>query len=180
MEEKLKKHRLKNRFLRIERKVNKYITKIERGYISKFSNKFLIIQESDDFEFKGFSIFKLNTIISLRFNKYDKFYDEIMKSECVKINIDNKGSINIDNWNSIFNSLSKDGRHVIIECEKPKDDLFIIGKIINVNKKSVDVKYFDAAGVWDKKLTKVRYKQITKILFHDRYIDVMSKYLKPE
>ena len=38
--------------------------------------------------------------------------------------------------------------------------------------------YFDAAGFLDERPTKVKFSDITLVLFDDRYIDFFSKYLR--
>ena len=67
---------------------------------------------------------------------------------------------------------------IIVECENQKNSSFTIGEVSRVTNKSVSILYFDAEGFRDEEPTKIKFKNITKIMFVDRYIDVFSKYTR--
>ena len=69
---------------------------------------------------------------------------------------------------------------MITECQKENDGRFIIGPIERSNKKSLEIRYFDATGYLEKKLTKLKFKDITTIQIDTRYLNYFSKYLRGE
>lgn len=178
IQKKIERNYREKRFSRITRKISKKEIAINRGYILDYSNDFILMQEESDFMLLGFWIFESSKITNFRYNKNDKYYDKILESEGLKNDLKIKTKVNLENWETIFISLKKAKKHIIVECENPKIDEFIIGEIINIKPKSVSILYFNAEGVLDKKPTEVKFKNITKVTFDDRYIDIFSKYLR--
>lgn len=166
------------RFSRITRKISKKETVINRGYILDCSDSFFMMRGTENFRLSDFWIFESSKITNFRYNKNDKYYDFIMDSEGLKNDFKIKTKVNLRSWETIFTSLKNAKNNIIVECENPKIDEFIIGEITDVKSKSVSVLYFNAEGILDKKPTRVKFKNITKVTFDDRYIDVFSKYLR--
>lgn len=137
-----------------------------------------MLQETDNFKVFGFNIFPVFQITDIRYNKSDMYYDKIMLWENEKKEIALKTKVNLTNWKTIFKTFQKQKKNVIVECENPKIDSFTIGIIERVTDKSVFVLYFDSKGFIDENPTKIKYKDISKVTFDDRYIDVFSKYLR--
>lgn len=95
------------------------------------------------------------------------------------MNLIGKPSINcVDNWENVLMELYNLGKNIIVECESKESEEFYIGKIINVDKKSLSLLYFNGAGEWDEKPIEILLKDITSINFDSKYINLMSKYLK--
>lgn len=151
---------------------------ISRGYIVDFSNNFVVIQETDDFKLMGFNVLPLKDFKTIRYNNNDRYYDKIMSLENQKNDIGIKTKIELTEWKTIFNSLRKAKKNIIIECENPEIDSFIIGPIKRITDKNVYIQYFNALGYLDEKYTKIEYENISKITFDDRYIEIFSKYLR--
>lgn len=170
----LKRHYKKKLYCRLTRKVGKF-EGITRGYIVGVSKDFVLLQESDDFKLYGYVIIPRYSIIHFRYNKFDKKYQQILEAEKVKLKFNY--TIDLKSWKSICKDLKKTKLTVISECEHPKLDYFCIGKIKKVNKKSLSIRYFDAAGILDKDNTEHKYKEISKLRFDDHYANVFSKYL---
>ncbi len=178
MKDKIKDFYDNQKFARITRKVAEDCDEISRGYIVDFSNDFVVIQECDDFRLLGFNIFPLNDFKEIRFNNNDKYYDKIMSFENEKKNIGIKTKVDLTDWKSVFYSLKKNKKNVIVECENPKIGSFTIGPIKRITDNNVFIQYFNAAGFLEDKPTKIEFDNITKIMFDDRYIDVFSKYTR--
>lgn len=178
IKDKIKKQYKKKRLSKITRRVSKKSHEISSGYIVDYSKDFVILQETDNFQILGFNILPIKDFSKVRYNKYDKYYDKIMTLENEKEKIGLKTKINLSDWSSIFKTLKKNGINVIAECENPKIGSFTIGEITKVTNKSVSIRYFDATGFLNENPTKLRFKNITKVTFNDRYIDIFSKYLR--
>ncbi len=178
IEKRLKKHLDKKRFARVSRSISKNRLEISRGFILDYSDELILLQGTDDFQIQGFVVFEKAAIKEIRYNKNDKYYDKILDWEGIKKELGILTKVNISSWKKLFKSLKKKNKNVIIECEHPKIDQFIIGEILEVGKKKLSILYFNAAGVWDEKPTKVKYKDITKVMYDDPYVEVFSKYTR--
>jgi len=168
------------KYSRITRKVSKKNKEISTGYIIKHSKNFLLLQDIENFNTKGFDIIQISKITEIRYNNYDAFYDKIFELEGEKKNLGFEKEIELLNWETIFKSLQNIFSAIIIECESPKHDSFTIGPIVKVTSKSVFIRYFNPEGILEKVLTKIKFKHITKITLGDRYTELFSKYLRYE
>ncbi|MES2826679.1 MAG: hypothetical protein V4687_00925 [Bacteroidota bacterium] len=148
------------------------------GYIVDYTKEFLVLQETDDFLLQGFKIIPLNTVTKIRYNKIDKCYDKIMRSEKVSDEINYTHKVDLTNWSTIFTTIKELGFNVIIKNEHPEEGTFDIGPIIKITAKSVRIRYFNAEGYLSPYTTKFKWKHISVVTFDDRYINVFSKYLK--
>jgi hypothetical protein len=168
----------KLRFTRITRKVCDDFEETSRGYVVDLSNDFVVIQETDDFKLLGFNIFPIKQIIKVRYNNHDRYYDKIMDWEKEKDFIGLKTKIDLTSWQSIFKTFQQYGMNIIVECENSEIGTFTIGSVQRVTKDAVYILYFDASGFIDAKPTRVDFKNISKIMYDNRYIDIFSKYLR--
>jgi hypothetical protein len=134
--------------------------------------------EEFDFMLNGYSIRRFRDTTAV----------EIKDDKCLEINI-LEGNIDkiivpdvdITNWESIFISLKKIGKNIIIEKESLNDSEteFFIGRIESVHSKFLSFRHFDADGIWEEEAYKIQYTKITSVTFGSRYVDIFSKYLKP-
>jgi hypothetical protein len=155
---------------------------IVRGCILDFSKKLILFQESDNFMIEpfGYKILPLKNLSYLRFNDVDSFYNQILKSENQTQFLSNPTEIDISDWQSLFESLKNASKCVIVEHDSPDKKNFIsftIGDIKSITKKYVHVLNFKADGVWDKKPTKIKFKNIQTVNFDDNYSKVFRKYV---
>lgn len=171
-------HRKDKRFSKVKREVAKNTFESNEGFIVDYSADFIVLQEIDDFVIRGFLIIPLKTIVEIRLNNKDKYFESIYKKEGITDEIKKKHNIDLTNWETIFKSIKKLNFNVIIKNENPEDDTFDIGPIIKITKKSVFIRYFDAMGIFDDELTKIDWDFITLVNFDDIYINTLSKYLK--
>lgn len=178
MIEKIKDFYGNQKFARITRIVAEDAEEISRGYIVDHSNDFIVLQECDDFRLLGFNILPIKDFIKIRYNNYDKYYDKIMCLEDEKKNIGLKIKVDLSDWKTIFQTLRKNKKNVIIECENTEINTFTIGLIKRITDEKVFIQYFNASGLLDTRFTKVEYRDISKVTFGDRYIDIFSKYLR--
>lgn len=173
----LEKNQNEKIYTRLTRKI-KYLEKISTGFILDISEKFILLQETDEFRILGYQIIPIKTVSHVRYNGNDKTYERILKEEGLLEQVKLKYKVDISNWSSIAEDLQKIEVCVISECEHPKIQSFCIGRIKKVNKKSISIHYFNAQGILDEKYTKNKFKNITKLSFDDHYANVFSKYVK--
>jgi len=164
--------------VKIVRAIGDNNEKNTRGYILNFSSDFLLLQETDNFQLMGYVIMPISKIKKIKCGKNEKYYTKIMKweGEAEKTGINYK--IDLNDWQSMLNSVKNTNLNVIVECEAPDIDTFTIGPILKITRKKVYILYFDAAGYIDEDPVKINFDDITKLTFDDRYINIFSKYLR--
>lgn len=176
--EKIKNHLVNKKYCKIKRQINQKAIENAKGYIVDYSDKFILIHETDDFNLDGYSIVSIDTIIDIQYSNKDKYYDKIMNSEGLVDKVQNKYIIDLSSWSSVFRSIRKYGFNVIVENENPDDESFDIGPITRISDSSVHIRYFDAQGFLDEKPTKISWDLITIVRFDTHYINIFSKYLR--
>ena len=83
--------------------------------------------------------------------------------------------VDISNWQTIFDSLQKLNKFIIIEDDI--NEQFAIGIIEKTFKNKLYFKSFDADGIWDNAGLEIPYSQITSVKWDCRYADTWEKYM---
>ena len=176
--EKIKYNHQNKIYSKVYRKVGKGNTVRSNGYIVDYSESYILLQETFDFEIGGYLVIPINTISKIVLNANDKYYHKIMQLEGLTDKIINKHKLDLTSWESIFKSIRKLNLNVIIENENPDDSSFDIGIIEKITKNSVYLRYFDAKGYLSIEPTKIVWNLITIAQFDDKYTNTFSKYLR--
>ena len=149
------------------------------GFIVKYSDEFLMIEEAGDFSLDGIKIIPYETVRSIRHNKFDKAKKTIYNEEnLVKLSHKIIDTTSLQDFKSLFKSIKKQDLHCIVESRKKKKDIFSIGEILEVNDKSVTIQNYSATGKIYKKPDVISFKNIELINFNDNYSKTFRKYLK--
>ena len=85
--EKIEFHCKTKKYCRITTGLKDDFATIMTGYILNYSNDFILIQETNDFDIDGFRIIPINKILDIRFNNNDKYIFRIHKHEGIYDNI---------------------------------------------------------------------------------------------
>jgi len=178
MIEKIKSYKENKQRVRLFRKFSKNRAGISNGYILDFSEKFILLHETDDFRIDGYSILPIEQIKKLRFNKSDKYFDKMMKWENQTEKVGINYFIDLNSWESVFKSLQTKEINVIVECEGSDVNSFTIGPITKIGKKHVHLIYFDAEGFFEKSSSSIDYDSITRVAFDSQYLNIFSKYTR--
>jgi hypothetical protein len=176
--EKIERYCTEKNYVKIKRDVGNKSYILSHGYIIDYSFNFVFLKMNDDFLFNGFAIFPISSIAKIRHNNYDQFFDFIMEREGQKELVKIPFQINLETWETIFNSLKEIDISCTVENENDDNFFFSIGEIVNVKKRSFKILNFDPAGYIDDQPTKIKYKEISAIGFNDNYTNTMSKYLR--
>lgn len=141
-------------------------------YPNAVNEKFLLGQEEDDFLLDGYCIRKISQLKKV----------EIKDDKCNEINYVNGltqnlaiPDVDITSWQTIFTSLKKLDRFIIIE--DAFNEHFAIGIIEKIFKNKLYFKSFDADGIWDEDSLEIPYSTITTVKWACRYADTWQKYL---
>jgi hypothetical protein len=176
MQEKLFKAQSKRQMVRIERAA--LLDKYDHGFVLAVSPELVLIRNAVDFTIDGYSVIRISDITSYRSGRYERFIEKIYREEGWMGEIGESPSVDITNLRSLLHSLMGSGKNIIVECERPGDDAFYIGKPVGVTKAGVSMRCFDALGQWDSSSQQIVYDQITKVRFEEKYINIYTKYLK--
>lgn len=153
------------------------------SYVIKYNEKFLMIADTCDYEYDGYIIIKWENISEIEYNERAVFESKIIKNENGKPNTDNVIDIKLDSYKTIFTYFFDRNENITIYCdscsEKYVDEntttTLNIGKIVEVCDEYIRFNRFDGLGKWYPE-NKIYYKDISQILFRDRYTRIMSKY----
>lgn len=140
------------------------------------SNRLFLAINEDDFIFDGFRISRFRDVSALQI-KNDKC-DEIIQCEGLFDSLQIP-KINLENWETVFDSLTAMEQNIIVECETAEgnNDTFTIGKIARVYKRCLYMYHFDADGIWAGEPCRIPYSEVTSVTFGSRYIDIFTKYI---
>lgn len=175
----LKKYKSKRKLVKINRTVTEGESNIFGVILNTSSDFMQLVENPTDFRLDGEIIIRMDHFDSIRCNKFDKTTKRILKKENeLSKEKPKRTKIDISSWESIFSDLMKKNIHAIIECEDLKEPTFTIGPIEKVNKKSVEIRNYDATGQLNNELSKIKYKDITLLKFNDAYSMTFRKYLK--
>jgi hypothetical protein len=147
-------------------------------YILASSDSFLLVQTAEEFTLSGFSVIPTNTIIEVVSNKTDRFYNHVMKSEGLLQKVGCNIPLSLESWPAVFKSLKAAKVPVIVECEHLDPSIFSIGTLRSISTKQVFLNYFNSAGFVEERLDKLKFHEITRVTFGDRYSMMFCKYVK--
>lgn len=144
----------------------------------KLSTKLFLGVEEDDFLLDGYSIRRLKDLDKIEIRD-DKCL-EMAKAEGLIEQL-SAPDIDIESWKTVFLSLQKKDKNIIIRHEDIDESeyKFAIGRIENILDKKVVFHTFDADGIWQEDLLEIPFESITSVTAESRYINVFSKYLPP-
>ena len=162
--------------IRIERK---NVTDDEAivGFPIKLSDDFLLMTNIFDFYDDGYTIVKTSDISDAYSKESDEFYEMVCINENLLKRVDECPISSVKSMKDILTELSKQNFFIVVECEKSEDDFFI-GKIKITGENKVVMQSFDALGKWHDENDIIKYEDITKITFLDRYSKMYFKYMK--
>ena len=142
----------------------------------KMSDRLFLGAKHDDFLLDGFEIRRFCDMTKIKFN--DDKRNEILKAEGI-VDALTVPDIDLTDWHSVFLSLQKLNKNIIVEKESLDDDewQFAIGRIEKVLKNKIWFRHFDADGIWEDEPHEIMFSQITTVTFGSRYVEVFSKYV---
>lgn len=165
---------MKRKLVTIEReKVSKHKL---YGFILKESKKLLMIRQIVDLRADGILIMNKKEISDCYSSLSDEYQTEMLKELGIYQNIDFNVNYDIQNWRSFFESSHQDFPYCEINDDRFGVNLFYIGKIVKIKKKSLKLHEFSGAGNWHKKPSKIIYDEISTCGIGMHYTQVYADY----
>lgn len=138
------------------------------------SEELVYMIKDGDPEAYGYSVRSLDVIEKVKIEK-----EEEAPAEMAEKHASAAPELDIADWPSVFRSLGKYGRVIIVESEKlaKKDERYAVGKIEKIGRRQVTIRYYGPDTVWENKRWKVPYEHITWVTADSRYTEVLNQYV---
>lgn len=156
---------------------NKWLVKFDRGkfenclgFVLDGNEKFTLINNFD-FELTapaGFAVFKNKSV------KDYELYNDPNSFDALLVKIKNvtpkeKPLVSVASWADLFNTASKLFPLIVIYREKIDSNVCWIGEIVEIKKSSFLMRAIDPNAEWEEDLTKVSFKDVTRVEFGNGY-----------
>ena len=142
-------------------------------YVLGHSELLICFAREDDFLLDGFVIRELS---DLRFIQRDEGLGDLICRECGLPDQLQFLPIDLSSWETVFRSLQRLGRMIIVENDLPDKGFFRMGYVTDVTQAYIAFRSVDADGVWTEHVM-IAYDTITSVTFGDRYSSTWQKYL---
>lgn len=142
------------------------------GFPAAVGEQLFLLAEEDDFILDGFTVRRLRDIYEFKSKK--GMYQQI--SEAEGLTRFEAPAVDISDWRSVFLSLEKLGKNIIVENEY-EDGFFRLGRIEEVAEDHMLLRHYDADGIWQEEPARIEYREVTSVTFGSRYAEVFSKYV---
>jgi hypothetical protein len=152
------------------------------GYILGMSDSLLLIHCFNDFKPDGYTICRIRDIVELRHGPYEVWFDHILRSESLLTGLKFRYRIDLSNWATALQNITRRYSQIIIECESvdEKEEDFYIGGLLAIQSRNIQFRDYDALGYWSKTPKSIKLADITKVQFDTPYINIFSKYTRED
>jgi len=140
------------------------------------NKKFFVGLSYGDFRFDGYCLFRVRDIVGVK--PLNSVLTYIVEREGLTKDAQ-APRIGLSSWRDAFESLKDLGQNIIVE-KRPRaggERSFLIGRILKIRKRSIDLLHFNAYGEWDGTPTRLSFREIGAVRFESRYAAVFSKYV---
>lgn len=128
-----------------------------------------------DFLPDGYRIIPLEQIASIRHSESDAYFGDIVKREGIEPFIEGAPPIDLSGWPGIFQFTLETGEFVIVESGE--NGYLDAGRVMAVAADGIEMRRFDAAGIWDEENTSIAYADMSGVEIRSHYIKMFTKYL---
>lgn len=148
-----------------------YSDNVQYGFPLAVGEQLFLLAIDEDFLLNGFTVRRLRDIYELGDRK--GIYQAIAEKE--GLTRFEAPDVDVSHWKSVFTSLQKLGKHIIVEREY-EPDFFRLGIIEAAAEDHVLLRHYDADGIWQEP-ARIDYREITSVTFDDRYANTFAKYV---
>jgi len=148
------------------------------GYILGLSPELGLMHCFDDFEPDGYTLFRLEDVLSLERGAHEEHWDKMLGGEALLGGLKAPFKIDLTDMPSALRSMQASFSDLIIECEEESEEegCFYLGRLLEVTRESVVLHYVDALGRWDDAPTIIPVERITKVQFDTPYLRRFMRY----
>ncbi len=149
------------------------------GYVLDTSDYLALMHIFNDFTPDGYTILRLDDVEEVRSSHIERHWHRMLSGEGLLSGLKLGFKPDLSSMPSAIESLWRQYRHIIIECEDEDDPIedFYIGFPLVVGRGGVIFRYFDACGLWREMPELINASEITRVQFDTPYINHFEKYL---
>ena len=125
----------------------------------------------------GYEIIPLEQIVSMTHSEVDAYFGDIVKKEGAVALMESAPQLDLTDWLSVFRFLMETRELVIVDIGK--EGCINVGKIMGADAEGIEMRRFDATGVWDEENWREPYENLTGVKIRDPYTQTFAKYLPP-
>jgi len=146
-----------------------------QGYIVGYSDNFALLQETNRFKLSTFNIFPISQIKKVRFNKWNRYYHKIMVWDGAIESVGSNYPIDLNNWETIFESIKNQKLKVTVQYENTKK---ADACVLKTTSKLVYMHPSSQPDVNDTEATGIDFESISHIQFDNKTVHVVSGHVK--
>ena len=155
---------------------NKWLVNFKRGKFDNFlgfvldaNEKFTLVNNFDfDSGATGFAVFENKSVKDYELYDDPASFDALLL-KIKKVKPKEKPAVSIDSIADLIKTTSEIFPLVVIHREKIDNEVCWIGKVAEIKKKSFLLKSIDPNAEWEEELTKVPFKDVTRVEFGNGY-----------
>lgn len=142
------------------------------------SNDLFVSVIDRDFILDGYTVRRISDVVEAQDIRKTYLSLHMREGNLKKLT---KPPIDITTFRSLFSSLIKMKKYVIIEgrISSTGEYYFVAGAPLGVNDSALKFRSFDGAGKWCENTVTIPYLTIESVTFDSSYISTYSKYIKP-
>lgn len=131
-----------------------------------------------DFLPDGYRIIPLEQIVSIAHTESDAYFGDIVKREGIEPFVEDAPYMDLSSWLGIFQFTQETREFVIVELGE--GGYLDAGRVMAVAADGIEMRRFDAAGIWDEKNTFIAYTDMSSVEIRSHYIKMFTKYLNTD
>lgn len=149
------------------------------GYVMMQSNDLVLMHCFHDFMPDGYSIFRKDSVESVRSSEYERHWERMLASEQLLRGLEKNLDVDVSSMQTAIMSIQARYGGMTIECEEldSDDEDFYIGEAVEVKDGVLLFDSFDALGHWSETTDEVPVSEITFLQFATPYEQTFRKYV---
>lgn len=150
------------------------------GYLLGLSPVLGLMHCFDDFEPDGYTIFRLEDVLSHERGPHEKHWDRMLAGEGLLVGMKLPIHVDLTTLQSALASIQTHYADVIVECEDDSEEegSFYLGRVLEVTSEGISLLYVDALGHWDEVPSLIAFERITKVQFDTPYLRRFMRYVE--
>jgi hypothetical protein len=167
------------RMIRLERELQNEPSL--HGYLIGLSPELGLMLCFDDFEPDGYTIFRVEDVLSHQRGAHEEHWDRMLAGEGLLDGLRLPFEVDLASYPAALRSLAPRHGNVIIECEDQHEDDgdFYLGRLLEVGDEVIVLHYVDALGRWEESPSRIPVDAITKVQFDTPYLRRFMRYTEP-
>ena len=151
------------------------------GYLLGLSPELGLVHCFDDFEPDGYTLFRLEDVLSLARGPHEEHWDKMLKGEGLLGGLRAPVEVDLTDLPSAMRAIQRRFPDLIVECEDEGDEDvdFYLGRVLEVTSDAIALHYIDALGRWDEAPTIIPTRRMTKVQFDTPYLRRFMRYAEP-